>query len=119
VARACGADKFPTNDIMALLTPGNLTVGATNDVPRVMAMLYAGTDFVSRSAVPATPTRGVGGVAATRVCFSRGRGGPLRAVPRTPGSTTRPPGRGSRGDAPPPYASRGLPEELLALAPSL
>ena len=115
-----GNEKFPTNDLMALLTPGNVIVAATtgNVVSRVMAMLYAGTDFISRSVVPATPTRIVGGVAASRFCF--GGGGAC------PGGTTNVPEvyqaplNGSSLNAVPPLAhdARGLPEELLALAPS-
>lgn len=114
---AAGTEKFPTNNLMALLTPGNLTVGATNDVPRVMAMLYAGTDFVSRSAVPATPTRLVGGVAATRFCF--GGGGVCPGGTSNVPEIYQAPLKGSSVDATPPYDARGLPEELLALAPSL
>ena len=115
-----GNEKFPTNDLMALLTPGNVIVAATtgNVVSRVMAMLYAGTDFISRSVVPATPTRIVGGVAASRFCF--GGGGAC------PGGTTNVPEvyqaplNGSSLNAVPPLAhdARGLPEEFLALAPS-
>jgi hypothetical protein len=115
-ATTCGAEKFPTNDVMALLTPGNVTVGATNSVPRVMAMLYAGTDFVSRSVAPGTPTRIVGGVAASRYCF--GGGGTC------PGGTSNVPEfyqvplNGASLSTNPVQDARGLPEELLALAPS-
>ena len=83
----CNGEKFPSNVVMALLTPGTVTVGATTSVLRVMAMLYAGTDFISRSVVPATPTRIVGGAAASRFCF--GGGGPARAGPRTSPRSTR------------------------------
>jgi hypothetical protein len=115
-ATTCGAEKFPTNDAMGLLTPGNVTVGATNSVPRVMAMLYAGTDFISRSVAPATPTRIVGGVAASRFCF--GGGGVC------PGGTSNVPEfyqvplNGASVNTNPVQDARGLPEELLALSPS-
>jgi hypothetical protein len=109
-------EKFPTNHLMALLTPGNVTVGAANSVPRVMAMLYAGTDFISRSAVPATPTRIVGGVAARRFCF--GGGGACPGGTSNVPEVYQAPLNGSSVNAAPVYDARGLPEEILALAPS-
>ena len=116
-----GNEKFPTNDLMALLTPGNVTVAATttNVVARVMAMLYAGTDFVSRSVVPATPTRIVGGVAASRFCF--GCGGACPGGTSNAPEIYQAPLNGSSLNATPPVAhdARGLPNELLALSPSL
>ena len=116
-----GNEKFPTNDLMALLTPGNVSVAATttNVVARVMAMLYAGTDFVSRSVVPATPTRIVGGVAASRFCF--GGGGACPGGTSNAPEIYQAPLNGSSLNATPPAAhdARGLPNELLALAPSL
>jgi hypothetical protein len=109
-------EKFPTNYLMALLTPGNVTVGATNNVPRVMAMLYAGTDFVSRSVAPATPTRIVGGAAARRFCF--GGGGACPGGTSNVPEVYQAPLNGSSVNAAPAYDARGLPEELLAFAPS-
>jgi len=109
-------EKFPTNYLMALLTPGNVTVGAANNVPRVMAMLYAGTDFVSRSVAPATPTRIVGGAAARRFCF--GGGGACPGGTSNVPEVYQAPLNGSSVNAIPAYDARGLPEELLALAPS-
>jgi len=115
----CGGNKFPTQDLLVLLTPGNVTVGATTgSVARVMALLFAGTDFISRTA-GGTPTRIVGGVAANRFCF--GGGGAC------PGGTTNGPefyqvplnGSSANGaTATTPYDARALPEEVLALAPS-
>jgi hypothetical protein len=101
---------------MALLTTGNVTVGATNSVPRVMAMLYAGTDFVSRSVAPATPTRIVGGAAARRFCF--GGGGACPGGTSNVPEVYQAPLNGSSVNAAPAYDARGLPEELLAFAPS-
>ena len=113
-----GTEKFPTNNLMALLTPGNVSVAATtaNAVPRVMAMLFAGTDFISRSPVPLTPTRIVGGVAARRFCF--GGGGACPGGTSNVPEVYQAPLNGSSLNAAPAYDARGLPEELLALAPS-
>lgn len=115
----CGGNKFPTQDLLVLLTPNNVTVGAvTSSVSRVMAMLYAGGDFISRTA-GGTPTRIVGGIAASRLCF--GGGGAC------PGGTTNVPefyqvplhGSSATGaTATTPYDARTLPEEVRALAPS-
>ena len=101
-----GNEKFPTNDLMALLTPGNVSVAATttNVVARVMAMLYAGTDFVSRSVVPATPTRIVGGVAASRFCF--GGGGACPGGTSNAPEIYQAPLNGSSLNATPPVADR-------------
>jgi hypothetical protein len=112
----CAAEKFPTNDLMALLTPGNVTVAATtSSVPRAMGMFYAGTDFVSRSVAPATPTRIVGGVAASRFCF--GGGGACPGGTSNVPEVYQAPLNGS-SDSTLVHDARGLPEELLALAPS-
>jgi hypothetical protein len=112
----CTAEKFPTNDLMALLTPGNVTVAATtSNVPRAMGMFYAGTDFVSRSVAPATPTRIVGGVAASRFCF--GGGGTCPGGTSNVPEVYQAPLNGS-SDSTLVHDARGLPEELLALAPS-
>jgi PilX N-terminal len=108
--------KFPVNDLMALLTPGNVSVGVTTaNVSRAMGLFYAQTDLVSRSA-GGTPTRIVGGAAASRFCF--GGGGAC------PGGTTNVPEfyqaplGGSNLNTNPAGDARGLPEEVLALAPS-
>lgn len=107
VATLCGPEKFPTNDMLALLSAGTVTVGTTSTpMPRVMAFLYAGTDLVART----TPggggtTRIVGGMAASRFCFG-GAGA-------CPGGTTNLPEFYQA-----PFDARFLPEELLALAPT-
>jgi hypothetical protein len=108
--------KFPVNDLMALLTPGNVSIGVgTANVSRVMGMFYAGGDFISRTA-GGVPTRPVGGIAANRFCFGGGGG--------CPGGTTNVPEfyqaplNGSSLNTNPVGDARALPEELLALAPS-
>ena len=108
--------KFSVNDLIALLTPGSVSIGATTaGVSRVMGMFYAGTDLISRTA-GGTPTRIVGGIAASRFCF--GGGGAC------PGGTTNVPEfyqaplSGSSLNTSPVGDARALPEEVLALAPS-
>jgi hypothetical protein len=114
----CTGEKFPTNDLLVLLTPGNVTIGAaTTNVSRVMGFFYAGTDFISRTAPGGVgTTRIVGGVAASRFCF-----GGSGACPG--GATNHPeiyqaPLQGSRDNTTPVGDARALPEEVLALAPS-
>jgi hypothetical protein len=112
----CTGEKFPTNELMVLLTPGNITVGATTtSVARVMAMLYAGTDFISRTA-GGTTTRIVGGVAASRFCF--GGGGTCPGGASNQPEVYQAPLNGASASLAPVGDARALPEEVLALAPS-
>ncbi len=117
----CTTEKFPTNDLMAVITPGNVDIArpaaATN--VRVMGFFYAGGDLNSRSPAAGTPTRIVGGIAANRFCF----GGGAAAGACASGTSNIPelyqaPGFGSTANVTPAQDVRSLPEELLALAPS-
>ena len=113
----CTGEKFPTNDLLALLTPGNVTVSVTTtSVQRVMAMLYAGTDFIARSAPGGTITRIVGGVAASRFCF--GGGGTCPGGASNHVEILQAPLNGASPNLSPVGDARALPEEILALAPS-
>ena len=113
----CTGEKFPTNDLMVLLTPANITVGATStNVTRVMAMLYAGTDFIARSAPGGGITRIVGGVAARRFCF--GGGGTCPGGASNQPEVYQAPLNGASASLSPVGDARALPEEVLALAPS-
>jgi hypothetical protein len=103
----CVGEKYPTNDMMAFLTSGNVDVGrATTSVARVMAMFYAGGDFNARSAPGGLLTRIVGGVAASRFCFGGGAASGICVN----GTTNFPEFYQA------PFDHRLLPEELLALA---
>ncbi|HKZ07061.1 MAG TPA: pilus assembly PilX N-terminal domain-containing protein [Methylomirabilota bacterium] len=114
----CTGEKFPTNELMVLLTPGNVTVSVTTtSVPRVMAMLYAGTDFIARSSPGGTITRIVGGVAASRFCF--GGGGTCPGGPSNHPEVIQAPLSGASASLSPVGDSRSLPEEVLALSPSI
>jgi hypothetical protein len=114
---SCTGEKFPTNDLMVLLTPGNVTIGAvTTSVGRVMGLFYAGTDFISRSAPGGIATRIVGGVAASRFCFG-GSGACPGGAPNHP-EIYQVPLQGSRDNTSPAGDARALPEEVLAFAPS-
>ena len=117
---ACSGEKFPSTDLLALLTPGNVDIArATTSVTRVMGFFYAGGDLNARTAPGGTTTRLVGGLAAGRFCF----GGGAASGTCINGTTNFPefyqaPLAGSSVNTSPAGDTRGLPEELLALAPS-
>jgi hypothetical protein len=69
----CTGEKFPVNDMLAIMTTGNMSIGQSGkNPPRVMALLYTQGDFTSPGD---SGTRIVGAVAANRFCFARGCGG--------------------------------------------
>jgi hypothetical protein len=117
----CSGEKFPGNDLLVLMTPGNVDVArATTTVTRVMGFFYAGGDFNARTAPGGGGiTRIVGGVAASRFCF----GGNASSGTCVNGTANFPefyqaPLAGSSLNTAPAGDSRALPEEMLALAPS-
>lgn len=116
----CTGEKFPTTDLMTLLTPLNVDIArATTTVTRVMGFFYAGGDLNARTAPGGTLTRLVGGLAAGRFCF----GGSASSGTCVNGTANFPefyqvPLAGSSVSTTPPGDQRGLPEEMLALAPS-
>jgi hypothetical protein len=117
----CSAEKFVGNELLALLTPGNVDIArATTSVTRVMGFFYAGGDLSARTAPGGTTTRLVGGLAAVRFCF----GGGAASGTCVNGTTNFPefyqaPLSGSSVNTSPVGDARALPEELLALAPSV
>jgi hypothetical protein len=116
----CSAEKFVGNELLALLTPGDVDIArATTSVTRVMGFFYAGGDLTSRTAPGGTTTRLVGGLAATRFCF----GGGASSGTCINGTTNFPefyqvPLAGSSVSTSPAGDARALSEEILALAPS-
>jgi hypothetical protein len=116
----CTGEKFPTNDVMALITPGNVDIArTTTNVSRVMGFFYAAGDFTSRSAAAGTPTRIIGGIAANRFCFGGGSAtGTCASGTSNIPEFVQAPGLGSTLNVAPAQDVRSLPEELLALAPS-
>ena len=102
--RSYAANRFPDNNMLTVITPGTVSIGAVRaNTGVVMGYFFAGTDFIAQSRT--TATRIVGGAAAgSRFCLGGTTG--------CPGATTNVPEfYQALGDI------RRLPDEMLALAP--